>query len=150
LAIGNRQSGFTLIEILLAIGILSLGITAVLFMFTVGVQSHRRARDRTQAAMLADTVINQVSADLVGQTLPDYYGTDVDGNPQLVDARHADFPGLTYSVDFFPIYDSDLEIHDFYRVTVTVRWGKPPGNPGTELDPRNSEQFVTIVRRRNF
>ena len=85
-AFRTRQSAFTLIEILLAIGILALGITAVLFMFTVGVQSHRRARDRTRAAMLADTVINQVSADLVGQELPDYYGTDGDGNPQLVDA----------------------------------------------------------------
>ena len=49
-------------------------------------------------------------------------------------------------MDFFPIYDTG----DFYRVTVTVRWGKPSSNPGTELDPRNSEQFVTLVRRRNF
>ncbi|NQT89010.1 hypothetical protein HQ560_19735 [bacterium] len=152
-----------MIEILLAIAILSMGITAVLFMFTVGVQSHRRAQDRTRAAMLADTVLNQICADLVfdpdtPEQLPDQYkmtGDDLslvdrDTGAPIDYAEHADFPGFTYNVRFVSIYQGTPRAKDLYRVTVTVRWGKPPEDPDAPLDPRNSEQFVTIVRRRSF
>jgi len=159
----NSRSAFTLIEILLAIAILSLGITAVLFMFTVGVQAHRRARDRTQAAMLADTVLNQIRADLVfdrenGGQLPDQYEmaddviylVDVRTGERVDYAEHADFPGFTYGVRFVPVFAGTQSAQDLYRVTVTVRWGKPPADPDAPLDPRNSEAFTTIVRRRSF
>ena len=143
--IGNARSGFTLIEILLAIGILALGITSVLFLFTMGVRSHRRADDRTRAAILADAVLNQIKADLA-ETLPARYQDVGEHNiGPFVKATHADFPGFTYGVTFAKLYPSDPR-GDFYKVRVTIRWG----DEAVQAAERNSETYETIVRRKNF
>ncbi|MFW6162309.1 MAG: type IV pilus modification PilV family protein [Planctomycetota bacterium] len=143
----RRQSGFTLMEILLAIGILAVGITSVLFLFTMGVRSHQRARDRTRAALLGETVLNQIRADMA-EGLPDRYDLD-SGDPTkilpITGAAHAGFPAFTYDVAFEKLYPGDSR-GDFYKVRVTVRWG----NPEAEATERNSEIYETIVRRKNF
>ena len=143
--IGNPRSGFTLIEILLAIGILAIGITSVLFLFTMGVRSHRRAVDRTRGSLLAATVLSQIRADLA-ETLPNYYVEDGDHNIEpITNATLADFPEFTYDLTFEKLYPSDPR-GDFYKVRVTIRWG----NPDVEATERNSETYETIVRRKNF
>ncbi|MFP4055732.1 MAG: prepilin-type N-terminal cleavage/methylation domain-containing protein [Candidatus Brocadiia bacterium] len=146
---GRGRRGFTLIEILLAIGILAVGITAVLFLFTMGVRSHRRAIDRSRAAMLADTVLNQIKAELRAD-LPAHYHEDDEQNLELVDpetgepvsrATHADFPEFVYDVSF-----TRLLYGNYYIVRVTVRTGDAEAPP----DATNSETFETILRRKNF
>jgi len=160
--IGNRKSeirnhpagraGFTLIEILLAIGILAIGITAVLFLFAMGARSHQRAMDRTRAALLADTVVNQIKADLADK-LPDRYTEDKDGKiAPIRGAVHADFPEFRYSVRFDKLYSST---RDFYKIKLVIRWDTSTGAPGeptdeAPLDPRSSETYETILRRKNF
>jgi Tfp pilus assembly protein PilV len=146
-AIGNPRAAFTLMEILLAIGILAIGITSVLFLFAMGARSHRRAMDRTRSALLAETVMNQIRADLA-ETLPDYYQLDSGDRTKilpLTNALHADYPEFTYDVHFEKLYPGDTR-GDFYKVRVTIRWG----NPEVERDTRNSETYETIVRRKNF
>jgi len=130
---GRRgREAFTLIEVLLAIGILALGITAVLFLFSMGARSHRRAIDRTRAALLADTVVNDLRASF-----------PPDDPPALPpNATHLDFPGFTYDVAFAQLPDSQ----HYYRVSVLVRWG----SVGAPPDPRNSETYETILQRPTF
>jgi prepilin-type N-terminal cleavage/methylation domain-containing protein len=160
----KRSSGFTLIEILLAIGILALGITSVLSMFMMGARSHRRATDRARSALLADTVINQIRTDLA-QSLPKCYYEDASHNLSFVDpadtntpptpirpenrnpATHADFPEFRYYVAFDKLYDSG---RDYYKVRVIIVWDTAGLNAAGTLDPRNSETFETIVRRKNY
>ena len=143
--IAHRRSGFTLIEILLAIGILAIGITAVLFLFTMGARSHRRAVDRTRSSLLAETVINQIRADLA-ESLPERYEEDADHNIQpITNANHADFPEFTYSIAFDKLYPGDPR-GDFYKVRVTIRWG----DPRLEANARTAETYETILRRKNF
>jgi prepilin-type N-terminal cleavage/methylation domain-containing protein len=139
----RRQSGFTLMEILLAIGILAVGITSVLFLFTMGARSHRRAVDRTRSALLAETVINQLRADFA-EGLPDYYVEDEGDIQAIHTASHADFPEFTYDVVFEKLYPGDTR-GDFYKVRVIVRWG----DPDVERDERNSHVYETILRRKN-
>ena len=55
----NRK-GFTLLEILISIMILAVGIVAVLPLFAVGTQSHKRAIDQTHASRPA--TLSQVLA----------------------------------------------------------------------------------------
>jgi prepilin-type N-terminal cleavage/methylation domain-containing protein len=134
-------SAFTLIEVLLAIGILAIGITSVLFLFTMGARSHRRAVDRTRAALLAETVINQIKTDLTS-TLPTRYTEDKDGNLQpFINATHADFPEFYYDAFFTTLYKGA-----FYRVRVVVRWG----NEQAAAEARNSETYESVLRRKNF
>jgi len=134
---GNRmrdrgQSGFTLIEILVAIGILALGITAVLFLFAMGARSHRRATLRTQAALLAEAVVNRLQAEFPQAAEPE----------DISNASDPDYPGFTYDVHFGPLPENS----QYYKVTVVVRWGEP-GLPGTE---RDSETFATVLHQRSY
>jgi len=157
----RRCQGFTLIEILLAIGILALGITAVLSLFMMGARSHRRATDRARSALLADTVVNQIRADLV-ETLPSRYKEDTDhnitfwdvtdpANPRQIGPQNpavlADFPEFRYYVTFDKLY---ADGRDYYKVRVIIVWDTAGLNAATTLDARNSETFETIVRRKNY
>ena len=139
--VANAGSAFTLIEVLVAIGILALGCTAVLFLFTMGARSHRRAVDRTRAALLANALFDQIRADLA-TTLPERYTEDAGTKKisPIVDATHADFPEFTYNVSFTPLYEGT-----FYTVVVEVRWG----DKGLPPDQRNSESYQSILRRKN-
>lgn len=128
----RRERGFTLIEILVAIGILAVGITAVLFLFAMGARSHRRATLRTQAALLAEAVVNRLQAEFPEAAEPE----------NLVNASDPDFPGFTYDVTFSRLPDNA----EYYKVAVVVRWGEP-GLPGTE---RDSETFPTVLHQRSY
>ena len=131
-ACAQAASGFTLIEILLAIGILALGITAVLFLFTMGARAHKRAIDRTQAALLAETVANLWQERLTADAAP----VDV---PK---ATHPDFPGFYYSVAFTQLPENA----HYYQVSIVVRWGDESAPP----EPRNSETYRTVLEQKSF
>lgn len=133
----GNSSGFTILEVLLAIGILALSITAVLFLFAMGMRSHKRALDRSRAAMLAETVANQLQTDLNQLGEP----RDPTANPPT-NASHPDFPGFTYSVTFTPLYGDTK----YYRVSIVVSWGDPNAPP----EERNSETYETVLQRRSF
>jgi len=126
------QGGFTLIEILLAIGILALGITAVLFLFTMGARAHKRALDRTQSALLAETVANFWQERLTAEADP------VD----VPEATHPDFPGFYYSVAFTQLPENA----HYYQVSIVVRWGDENAPP----EPRNSETYRTVLEQKSF
>jgi len=55
-ASSSRSRGFSLIEVLVAMLILSIGAASVLALFVTGASTLRRAVDRTQAALLAERV----------------------------------------------------------------------------------------------
>ncbi|MBM4040895.1 MAG: type II secretion system protein [Planctomycetes bacterium] len=148
--IGNRKSeigndgkaagGFTILEVLMAIGILALSITAVLFLFAMGMRSHKRALDRTRAAMLAETVINQLQADLK------VYENSTDPRDPTVappdKATHTDFPGFYYTATFTPLYGGT----SYYRLSLLVHWGDPNSPP----EAANSETYETVLQRKSF
>ncbi len=130
--------GFTIIEVLLAIGILALSITAVLFLFAMGMRSHRRAQDDTRAAMLAEAVVNQLQAELKQYADPKD-PRDPTVNPPT-NATRADFPGFSYSVQFSEIYPN------YYKTTVLIRWGDPNAPP----EAKNSKTYETVLQRKSF
>lgn len=54
------RSGFTLIEMLFAMGILTFGLTALIGVLTVGVSTRRSAEQKSRAALLADEVMHHI------------------------------------------------------------------------------------------
>ena len=59
----KRRAAFTLIEMLMAAGILGIGLTMVASIFPVAVDQSRRSRDQTLAALCARSVMARARAD---------------------------------------------------------------------------------------
>jgi len=55
---GRRRSGFTLVEIALAVAVVGIGAVAAFALLTTGLDSSARAAEETQAAFFADSVLN--------------------------------------------------------------------------------------------
>ena len=59
--------GFTLIEILMAIGILVVGLTGVIALYAVAVDAHRATVQQAGAAALAESMLSSITADFIAR-----------------------------------------------------------------------------------
>jgi len=95
----RAKAGFTLIEVILAVGILALGMTSVLGLFTFGAALTQAAELRTESA----NVIEAVTADLEVRLFP----VDESGMPgEPVDLVDQEVPGIDrarYNVVAVPV-----------------------------------------------
>lgn len=77
----NKNSGFTLIEVLIAMFILSVGILAVVSMFTTSMKASQLGRNVTVANRLAQNLMEQVKTQTFDQVIIDLcIDSDSDGN----------------------------------------------------------------------
>ena len=56
------RRGFSLVEVMVAMGVLAVGIGGVLALFAIATANHRRALDETITAMIGNTVISEQRA----------------------------------------------------------------------------------------
>lgn len=69
----KRQAGFTLLEVIVALGVLAVGATAAFALLVAGAASGRRAEHEVNAALLAETVIDDLRDDVtIDLDLSDY------------------------------------------------------------------------------
>ena len=89
----SRSSGFSLIEVLIAMFILSIGAASVLSFFAAAASTHKRSVDRTHAALIAERVFSEVR----GRYLPDMTADE------LMDELDKELPELWdgYSAEVF-------------------------------------------------
>ncbi len=109
----GRRRGFTIVEVVLAMGILMLGATAILGMLTFGAALTRSAQLRATAATAAEAVM----ADLE-QVLFPYEDGEVGEPVEIVDREVPGAPGVVYSAHATVHPEDPLE----YRVDVEMRW----------------------------
>lgn len=84
----KRASGFTLTEILMAVGILGVGLTMVATIFPVAVNQNRRSVEMTQAALYARSVYAMMRARR--KDVLEKIRTKEDANPTTLDAFRLD------------------------------------------------------------
>jgi prepilin-type N-terminal cleavage/methylation domain-containing protein len=60
----KRQAGFTLLELMIALLVLVFGLLAITALFATAIGNNGRSRVDTTATMLAESVIEQITADL--------------------------------------------------------------------------------------
>lgn len=103
--------GFTLTEVLVAMGILAIGSVAALSLFAAAVATQKRAVDRVKSAYLAEEAIALVEARLVG---------DADlASLEVLGGKREGYPEyFTYDVTLTPQDDLEVEV----LVEVTVIW----------------------------
>ncbi len=134
---GRGERGFTLLELIVALGILVFGATALIGALSLGVGTRRGTEMRARASILADQVLHHVERDLLAQhPIPEGWQSVDDlvvpgERVEVVDG----FPGMEYSVSFA----SSPERPDIVLVTVRIGWrdqGEDQGQVFQRLLPR--------------
>jgi prepilin-type N-terminal cleavage/methylation domain-containing protein len=116
---GNQRGGFTLVEIVLAMGILLVGAAAILSMLTFGASLTRAAQLRTRAAAAVEAVRADLEANMFPY-VPSADGTadEVGGPVDLVDRAVPNLTQVVYSAKA----QQNPELPREYRVDVEIRW----------------------------
>ena len=70
---GRNQSGFTLLEVLIALLVLAIGLLGLAALQTTGLRSNQMATSRTHATQLAYDILDRMRANIAGS-----YITDID------------------------------------------------------------------------
>lgn len=99
----STRSGFTLLEVVIAVAILLGSITALFQLLTLGHRSSIQAQFRTDAVLLADLKMNEAIA---GITTLQSTGEE----------ESEDYPGWLWSMSV-----EDAGLDDLLQITVTVR-----------------------------
>lgn len=139
----NSQRGASLIEVLVAFLLVSLGVLGV-----VGLQSRSNAvlgdtRYRVDAAMLADELISNIWSESVsipggGVQLPGFV-SDLEELPEAWIVRAATLPGHTGLNQDPPIIQIDPNIPN--QMTITICWQSPTATR------QSCHSVVTVVER---
>jgi len=103
--------GFTLLELLVAFAILTMGILAVLRTVSSGLLSARRAGDRTTAVMLAQRQLEELR-----------WNDELQTNGESEGDFGELFPEYSWAATMEAAELADLEEADLERVTLTVKW----------------------------
>ena len=123
-------AAFTLVEVLVAIGVLAIGAVAAMSLFAAAAATHKRAVDRVNSAYLAEHVVALTEVRLKGDA--DLADLEVQGG------KVEEYPGYEYDVTL-----EDLEGDGGYGlevlVEVTIRWNTK-GRQG-------EEKYTTILLR---
>lgn len=111
----RNEKGFTLLEVVLALGILTVGVSVAISLFTAATASHRRAIDRVRAIEVSE----EVFATLEGSIRDGATVTDLVNDPpyQVLMDR---WPGVSVEVRYGTI-PKDLYV-DELLIEVHVRW----------------------------
>ena len=126
----NRKRGFSLLELIIAIGVLSIGLVGVLQIFPVGLRASYRAGMMTRAAFLAKNKIEEVKMagfDSVSALPPKIAlsGTDKDFDWEIAIDETA--------------LDGVSSNNDIRKVTLIVSW--------IESNRKRTKDFITYVTR---
>ena len=136
------RAGFTIIEVIVALGILLFGMTAVIGMLTFGAALSRTALLRTSAAASAQAVVADLEETLFpmsesnGANAAGSAASSDAGPPiEVVDRALPGMPDVTYSATARPNPEHPLE----YRVDVDMSW--------TSAGVHRAMSFSTILVR---
>jgi type II secretory pathway pseudopilin PulG len=119
----------TLIEVLLAMAILITGLVAIFSLLNTGFQSHKRAVQETEAAMVASSALDELRALFSRGVIP-----ESDAKDKFRPSE--DFPNYSTRREIYPVNTSqnssalDLE----YFVRLEVRWKQRGDDKMTRVD----------------
>ena len=105
-----RESGFTLLEIIVALSIMLIGIASVFALFAAATALHKRSVDQTNAALIAGMVFSDLDSKITT-------GIDI-AKLQKTGASLLEFPNYTYDLHLTPIDENGEELY----IDLTVRW----------------------------
>ncbi len=140
----EQRSGFTLIEVVMAMFLLLLGMSSILGLLSFGAAMARTAELRSSSAHSIQAVMADLEENLFPLVL-DEIGNEVAGEPQnIVDQPLPGYPDLIYSATAFANPDPDSVRSDSgssleYVVEVDISW--------RTAGVKRSRSFKTLLLR---
>ncbi|MFA6563736.1 MAG: hypothetical protein WCV00_17665 [Verrucomicrobiia bacterium] len=127
----TSPSGFSLVEVMLAVGIVAFAVVGVLTAFPVGIEAARDARDENTAALIADSIFtymrsqpwtqpNTTAATLKAPRMPSYWSI----NPMTI-------TGGSWSGGSSPSYANMIYYSRNGHPSYSITGGKPVGSAPT-------------------
>jgi hypothetical protein len=138
----RRQGGFTIVEVVLAMGLLLLGMSAVLGLLTFGAALARTAALRTGAAAAAEAVVADLEETLFPLAIDEETGERSAGEPHDFAGREVPgHPGLVYSAHAtaVPAEEAGVPGPQRFRVDVEISW--------TASGSRKAQVFSVLLLR---
>ncbi len=152
----RRGRGFSLLEVIVALGVLAIGATAAFALLVAAAAAGRRAEHNVNAALIAETILNDVQGELTENFRLDDHESAADAAPipgqrpdpdraaPAADTRYLArneawpaYPGYTYDIAVTPLPGPVPDEPWQYLVQVEVRWS----NRGK----RRSAVFSTVL-----
>ena len=116
-----RSGGFTLLELLLAFMVFALSFATVLEIMSGSMRNTVRAREYTEAALTAQSVMDQLGLDIPLEAGTGMTGESGDYRWEVAMFAYADAGGDPYSVELAELTNIEL-----LQVELLVTWGEPP------------------------
>lgn len=133
-----KQSGFTLLEVLVAMLVLSIGLLGLAGLMASSMRNNESAYHSTQATWLAYDILDRLRANRAGALAGDYNGAAL-GSPASCSTSAA--TGTIAAQDIgnwknaiacsLPAGDGAIAVANNDRVTVTVQWNDSRATNGS-------------------
>jgi len=146
----TKQSGFTLIEAMVAVMILSVGMIGLAYLQATGMRLNTTSYTRTQAAVLAGDLMDRMRSHgiVAASTIQDYQITDNTDTSQCNPlASNIDNELLCWASDIqrsLPQADVTVD-YDSGWVTIEMAWLEPVLRDETPNDPSDDTQEQKLL-----
>jgi uncharacterized protein (TIGR02598 family) len=158
------EGGFSLAEVVIALGVIAVGVIGVLGVFPTALQSGHSAQDETRAAHIAQSVFGILVAEArtasgnlnpaatipstttsVNLTLSNQYTLYADNNGQLTNlAANGTYAVIIYTNNSVPGFTDPTSAN---LVTVRVLWPLIPGQGPTPAPNQTVRDYVRVISK---
>jgi general secretion pathway protein I len=128
----RTNNGFTLLEVLLAFVVFALSFTTVMEILSGSMRNTVRAREYTEAALIAQSVMDQLGLDIPVQQGAEYSGESGEYQWELSIYLYEDATENTHSIEL-----SELTGIELLQIDLVISWGEPP---------RDKSNYFSTVR----
>jgi type IV pilus assembly protein PilV len=148
----RRASGFTLIEALVALVVLSIGLLGVAGMQIAGLQANQSAASRTQASYLADDIIDRMRANNTNARSGAYNIAAMGGTVAGTTTAALDVQAWVAELLSLPSGQGQIQVDATTNIaTVTIQWVDSRGGDSSEctgvhLDSCAAITFKTVTQ----
>lgn len=149
----TASQGFSLLEVIVALGIVTVGVTSVLALFASGVDVHKRSIDQSNASLAALSIASELEARYTMTRIDAWKKKVQKKNKKISDSdfladipakgeEYPPVPGFSdyvYGVEFYPL-DPDANA---VLARINILWRGGGGRPVTE-------EFRTVLLKRPY
>jgi type IV pilus assembly protein PilV len=142
----RRASGFTLIEVLVALIVLSIGLLGVAGMQITGLRANQSAGSRTQASYLADDIIDRMRANNTSARNGDYNIATMGGTVTGTTTAALDVQAWVAELLSLPSGQGQIQVNAATNIaTVTIQWVDSRGGDSNECTGVNLDSCAPIT-----